>query len=135
MAASADLDGNIKIWSVTPTCKTVVSFSTKRPVLCLDWVPTHERYIVCGFSDGTVGLYDTKESKLMWEINVDPDNPDARVEDIVCSPADSNVVAIVSRKLFLIDLRTRKIEVRFSKCVFLFNYLLRLRHLLFFRKI
>lgn len=109
--ASSDLEGNIKVWSLSPTCKTVASFSAKRSVLCLDWVPTHERYIVFGCSNGMVGLYDTKEIKLMWEVNVDLENPDAKVEDIICSPVDSNVVAVVSGKLFLIDLRSRKIEV------------------------
>ena len=92
----------------------------------MDWVPTHERYVVCGSSNGVVGLYDTKEIKLMWEVNMDPDNPDAKVEDIICSPVDSNVVAVVSAKLFLIDLRTRKLEVGpkffFITFKFLFNF-------------
>ncbi|KAK6633042.1 hypothetical protein RUM43_012785 [Polyplax serrata] len=112
LVASADKEGNLKVWSVSPVCKTITSFSSKNPITCLDWVPNHERYIICGTNHGFISLYDTKDIKSKWSITMESENTTfgKGVVDIVSSPVDPTAVAVLNGKLFVIDLRSRKVE-------------------------
>ncbi|KAL0277292.1 UNVERIFIED_CONTAM: hypothetical protein PYX00_004631 [Menopon gallinae] len=110
LVASADNEGHLKIWSISSSCKTSASHSSKSPITCVDWVPNHERYVIYGTSSSIIGLYDIKEFKLMWEMNMENDGNKGRIEDIICSPAESSAIVVFAGKLFLIDLKMRKIE-------------------------
>ncbi|KAG8262556.1 WD repeat-containing protein 91 [Homalodisca vitripennis] len=112
VVASCDVDGVIKVWSPAPQPKLLSSHCHKAAVLSLDWVSKNERYLVCGSRSGTAALYDSRDSKTLWEISVEDK---ARIVSVACSPTESVFVsACVSAqnqgKLLLHDIKSKKLE-------------------------
>jgi hypothetical protein len=117
-AVSADVDGVVKLWTVTPTPKTLATFTSKSTVMSLDWVTKNERYFISGNRQGVVRLYDTRDNRIMWELGADAASPlkDARIMMIRCSPVESTFICSVALptqtagKLLLFDIKTKKLE-------------------------
>ncbi|XP_067011129.2 WD repeat-containing protein 91 [Anabrus simplex] len=117
--ASADVDGVIKLWSTTPSPRTLATFVTKSSVLALDWVRKNERYLITGHKLGLVRLYDTWDNKMVWELGSELTSPlrDCWVVDVCCHPMESSFVCSTvgsqgsgPGKLLLYDIKTRKLE-------------------------
>ncbi|XP_023724016.1 WD repeat-containing protein 91 isoform X2 [Cryptotermes secundus] len=116
---SADVDGIVKLWTVTPTPKTLATFASKSAVMSLDWVTKNERYFIGGNKQGLVRLYDTRDNRIVWELGADTVSPlkDARIMTICCSPVEPTFICSVappvqaSGKLLLFDIKTKKLEM------------------------
>ncbi|GFG39308.1 hypothetical protein Cfor_02233 [Coptotermes formosanus] len=112
-AVSADVDGVVKLWTVTPTPKTLATFTSKSTVMSLDWVTKNERYFISGNKQGLVRLYDTRDNRIMWELGADAASP---IMMIRCSPVESTFICSVAAanqsagKLLLFDIKTKKLE-------------------------
>ncbi|KAJ9585107.1 hypothetical protein L9F63_020547 [Diploptera punctata] len=115
---SADIDGVVKLWTITPTPKTLATFFSKSSIMALDWVTKNERYFISANKQGLVRLYDTRDNRMMWEMGADAGSflKDSRIMTICCSPVESTFICSVALpsqgggKLFLFDIKTKKLE-------------------------
>ncbi|XP_014667934.1 PREDICTED: WD repeat-containing protein 91-like isoform X2 [Priapulus caudatus] len=96
MVASCDLDGIVKVWSVSPVPSTVVVVMTKSPLQTLEWSGKMDRYLLLGSRMGTVRMFDTVEKKNLNEIIVDQSFP--RVLSIASSPSGASFVCSCAAK-------------------------------------
>lgn len=115
---SADVDGVVKLWTITPTPRTLATFFSKSSIMSLDWVTKNERYFISGNKQGLIRLYDTRENRIMWEMGAEPGSvlKDTRTMTICCNPVESTFICSVALpaqaggKLFLFDIKSKKLE-------------------------
>ncbi|XP_059482085.1 WD repeat-containing protein 91 [Neocloeon triangulifer] len=125
LVASGDADGVVKVWLTSPAPKVIATFQCKANVVAIDWLGKHERFFILGTKAGSIYLCDSAEKKIVWELGNQPGSPlkDSRVLYVCCSPSEPQIVCSLAfssstssgdytsqGKLFLLDVKTRKLE-------------------------
>ncbi|XP_063239481.1 WD repeat-containing protein 91 [Bacillus rossius redtenbacheri] len=113
---SSDVDGVIKLWTISPTPKTQATFVCKSSVTSVDWVKSG-RYMMAGTKAGVVKLYDTHEKTSIMDIGSEAVSPlkDHRIVCVCCNPVENTFVCSAANpqgegKLLLYDMKTRQLE-------------------------
>ncbi|KAH0956386.1 hypothetical protein HN011_010308 [Eciton burchellii] len=113
--ATGDVDGIIKVWTPIPSPKTVTTFlsattNANKAITSLDWISKNERYFLHGDNNGLIQLHDTRDCKILWDIQ----HENTRIVSLICNPTESTFVCSMSdgseNKLLLYDIKTRKLE-------------------------
>uniref|UniRef100_A0A4W3IBW7 WD repeat-containing protein 91 n=1 Tax=Callorhinchus milii TaxID=7868 RepID=A0A4W3IBW7_CALMI len=88
--ASLDIDGVVKVWSLTPPMQTKATIMSKSPLLSLEWATKPDRLLLLGSAVGIVRLYDTEAKKSLYELTIDESCP--RILSLACSPSGMSFV-------------------------------------------
>jgi len=94
------------------TVTTFISATTNanKAITSLDWISKNERYFLHGDNNGLIQLHDTRDCKILWDIQ----HENARIVSLICNPTESTFVCSMSddseNKLLLYDIKTRKLE-------------------------
>lgn len=132
LIASSDSDGVVKIWSPSPTPRTLATVISKSSNLALEWAHKRERLLLLGNRAGLIRLYDTREKKTLCEVGIDGNgsSKDHRVMCLACSPTGnyfasgsasrarasptSDKLCAFVGKLLLWDLKIMKLDKQLS---------------------
>ncbi|KAK7066682.1 WD repeat-containing protein 91 [Halocaridina rubra] len=101
IAASADTDGVVKLWSPSPSPKTQCGLVVKSSVTAVEWLPRGERFLLLATKTGSLRLFDSRDKKTAWDIGPDSFSvlKDQRIMGVRVSPSETSAVISVAPRV------------------------------------